>query len=65
MVAGSLIYQIKINKNMELLSMLKGHKSKQSFVSRIEEVFLYWSKLKGKVNVEITFFAQILCFVAF
>lgn len=39
MVAGFLIYQIRISKNNELLSVLKGHKSKQSFVSRIEEVF--------------------------
>lgn len=51
---------------MELSSVLKGHKSKQSFVCRIEEVFLYWSKLNEKVNVQITFFfAQIVCFVAF
>lgn len=26
---------------MELSSVLKGHKSKQSFVSRIEEVFFF------------------------
>lgn len=65
MVAGLLIYQIRMSKNMELSSVLKGHKSKQSFVSRIEEVFLYWSKLNEKVNVQITFFAQIPCFVAF
>lgn len=64
MVAGLLIYQIRI-KNIELSCVLKGHKAKQSFVSRIEEVFLYWSKLKEKVNVQIIFFAQILCFVAF
>lgn len=41
MVAGLLIYQIRMSKNMELSRVLKGHKSKQSFVSRIEEVFLY------------------------
>lgn len=41
MVAGLLIYQTRISKNMKLLSVLKGHKSKQSFVSRIEQVFLY------------------------
>lgn len=41
MVAGLLIYQIRISKNMELSSVLKGHKAKQSFVSRIEDVFLY------------------------
>lgn len=40
MVAGLSIYQIRI-KNMELSCVLKGHKAKQSFVSRIEEVFLY------------------------
>lgn len=37
MVAGLLIYQIRISKNMELLSVLKV--IEQSFVSRIEEVF--------------------------
>lgn len=41
MVARLLIYQIRISENMELSSVLKGHKSKQSFVSGIEEVFLY------------------------
>lgn len=45
MVAGLLICQIRVSENMGLLSVLKGHKSKQSFVSGIEEVFLYWSKL--------------------
>lgn len=39
MVAGLLIYQIRISQNVELLSVLKGHRSKQSFVSRIEDFF--------------------------
>lgn len=41
MVAGLLIYRIRIRKTTELSSVLKDRESKESFVSGIEEVFLY------------------------
>lgn len=55
MVAGLLIYQIRISQNVELLSVLKGHRSKQSFVSRIEDFFYTEANLMKKSMYKLLF----------